>query len=39
MERIAEISKYPKQNLIYYFPNKKTYCIKRVVEEILDNLD
>jgi TetR/AcrR family transcriptional regulator len=35
MERIAEISKISKQNLIYYFPNKDL-LYKRVLKEILD---
>lgn len=35
MERIAEISKISKQNLIYYFPNKDL-LYRRVLEEILD---
>lgn len=35
MERIAEIAKISKQNLIYYFPNKDL-LYKRVLKEILD---
>ncbi|AWX99390.1 TetR family transcriptional regulator [Marinomonas primoryensis] len=35
MERIAEVSKISKQNLIYYFPNKDL-LYKRVLKEILD---
>lgn len=35
MERIAEISKISKQNLIYYFPNKEL-LYKRVLKEMLD---
>ncbi|GAA0832831.1 MULTISPECIES: TetR/AcrR family transcriptional regulator [Marinomonas] len=35
MERIAEISKISKQNLIYYFPNKDL-LYRKVLEEILD---
>lgn len=35
MERIAEIAKISKQNLIYYFPNKEL-LYKRVLKEILD---
>ena len=35
MERIAELAKISKQNLIYYFPNKDL-LYKRVLKEILD---
>jgi TetR/AcrR family transcriptional regulator len=35
MDRIAEMAKISKQNLIYYFPNKDL-LYKRVLKEILD---